>query len=462
MVSDIKKGTIDLTVGSPTKNLIKFSLPLLLGNVFQLFYSWTDAIIIGQKAPLQFGALSACMPVINLLLTILMGFMAGAVVIVGQYFGKKDFASLKRCYSTIVIVLLGISIILTVAGSIFSRPLLKLLQVDESQLGYATTYLTYYFLGIFFTVYYNCFAQVLRAIGNSKFPLYALIVCVLLNVLLDWLFVSVYKMDIEGVAIGTMISQALSSLILFVYIQLKVPALKITRKDFSFDKKILKQILNVALPSTIQQACACVGFMYINALINSKGDIFTTAFGLGNRIDELMNMQFNSFGIALTNFAAQNKGKGEIERIKKGFKSTLIITAVCLFVSGAFILIFKDFIIRLFIGTSPDTQLDIEKVIEVTHGFLWIVVPSYILMSYMVITSGCLRGAGDAKAAMTVNLFSLLLRVTAATILTSALITNPYFMSYGIFYASPIGWLAGTIWAIVRYKQGRWQKIEVI
>lgn len=456
------KGTVDLTVGSPTKSIVKFTLPLMLGNVFQLFYSWTDAIVIGQKAPLQLGALSACMPAINLLITVLMGFLAGAMVVLGQYFGKKDHYNLRLCYTTIIRVVLGIVIFLMTAGSLLARPLLQLLQVDETQIEYANTYLVYYFLGIGFMAFYNCFAQVLRAIGNSKVPLYALIVCVIINIGLDFFFVRVLDMNIEGVALGTMIAQAISSIILFVYLQKKVEVLKLRKADFKFSKIILGNIMRIALPSMIQQACACVGFMYINALVNSKGNAFTTAFGLGNRIDELMNMVMNSFGMALTSYVAQNKGKGEIERIKKGYKSTMIMNAIFLLVFGGLILIFRDTLIRIFADIDGgDGVLDMQMVVEITHNFLSIVVPFYILMSIMMITSGAIRGAGDAKAAMTVNLFSLIIRVTAATILTAAFITNPYWQSYGVFWASPIGWLAGAIWGLVRYHRGRWQKVDV-
>lgn len=466
---------VDLTVGEPRKAIVKFTMPFLFGNVFQLFYSWTDAIVIGQNAPLQLGALSACMPVVNLLITVLMGFLAGAMVVLGQYFGKNDIKNLRLCYTTILCVLMIIIVTLMIAGTLLSMPLLRLLNVSESQIGYANTYLVYYFLGIGFMGMYNCFAQVLRAMGNSKVPLYVLIVCVVLNIGLDILFVIPLEMDIAGVALGTMIAQALSSVILFVYIQKKVSIIRLGRKDIKFDKRILRSILRVALPSTIQQACACIGFMYINALVNQKGNdyaistgttdqgnVYTTAFGLGNRIDELMNMVMNSFGMALTSFAAQNKGKGEIDRIKIGYKITLALTAAFMIGFGALILIFREQLIGVFMRLDGEvSNIDIAKVKEITYVFLEIVVPCYILMAIMVLTTSVLRGAGDAKTAMSVNLFSLIIRALSATILTASFIVDPYWAAYGIFWASPIGWLAGAVWGIARYSRGKWKGVNI-
>lgn len=452
-----KEGSVDLTTGSPTKTIIKFTLPLLLGNVFQLFYSWTDAIMLGRLKgeALQFGALSASMPIINLLLTVIMGFLAGAVVVIGQKFGRKDFANLKRCYTTLIIALSAITVVISVLGFFVSTPLLRLINVKSSMIKYSSTYLKFYFAGLIFVVAYNAFAQVIRSLGNSRVPLIALIICVLLNIFFDYAFVFWCNMDIEGVALGTMIAQFISAAIMFVYIQIRVPIIKIGFKDLVFDKTMLKGMLSLGIPSTIQNACACVGFMVINGMINDKGDVFTTAFGLGNRIDELLTQICNSFGIAITAYAAQTMGKREIKRVKQGFRSTMALMSGMMIFLAIIIMIFRKQIIGIFINLDvEDSKIDLGEVVRITMIFLEIYLPSYLLIAWMTVCSSLLRGVGAATPAMTVNIFSFAMRMLAAVVLN-------HFFTYGVFFASPIGWLAGSVWAFAIYFRGKWKNINL-
>jgi len=454
---NIKKGAVDLTTGSPAKKIILFSLPLLLGNIFQLFYTWTDAIMLGNLKgnALMFGALSASMPIINLLLTVVLGFLAGSVVVIGQKFGARDYNSLRRCYTTLLISLGIITLIISIVGFFLSKPLLRLINVDSSMIKYSETYLKFYFAGLVFMVAYNTLSQVIRSLGNSTMPLISLIICVILNIILDYVFVFWLDMGIEGVAIATMIAQFVSALIMFIYVQTRIPLLKLKFKDIVFDKRLLKTMLSLGIPSTIQNACACVGYMIINAMINDKGDTFTTAFGLGNRIDELLTQILNSFGIAITAYAAQNMGKKEIGRVKKGFFYTMLIMSILLIVLATCIFIFKRFIINIFVDLDvQNSALDMKKVVEITSIFLNIYLPSYMLIAWMTVGSSLLRGVGAAKLAMTVNLFSFFVRTVAAFILN-------HFFKYGVFFASPIGWLAGTVWALAIYFKGNWQKIYI-
>ncbi len=454
---EIKRGAVDLTTGNPAKKIILFSLPLLLGNICQLFYSWTDAIILGnlKGEPLMFSALSASMPIINLLLTVVLGFLAGAVVVIGQKFGSKDYVALKRCYTTLLIALGAITAVISVAGFFLSEPLLRLINVDGSMIEYSEVYLKYYFAGLLFMVAYNTLSQVIRSLGNSTVPLVALIICVLLNIILDYALVFWVGMGIEGVAIATMIAQFVSALIMFCYVQKKVPLVRLKRGDMVLDPRLLKTMLSLGIPSTIQNACACVGYMVINAMINGKGNTFTAAFGLGNRIDELLTQILNSFGIAITAYSAQNMGKKEIGRIKKGFFYTMAIMSGLLVLLATLIFFFKRPIINIFVDLDvKDSRLDMEKVVEITSIFLNIYLPSYLLIAWMTVGSSLLRGTGAAKLAMSVNMFSFLVRMAAAFILNK-------FFKYGVFFASPVGWFAGVVWAFIIYFRGNWQRVKI-
>ncbi len=457
-ISRIKQGSIDLTVGSPTKKIVLFTLPLILGNVFQLFYSWTDAIVLGnvKHNAVQFSALSAAMPVINLLLTVVLGFLAGAAVVLGQKYGKGDYTGFRKGFSTLLMSMAVLAVAVGALGFALARPLLKLINVDAVYLDYSVSYLRYYFAGLIFMTAYNTLAQVLRCLGNSLVPLIALIICVTLNVGFDLLFVLSADMGIEGVALGTLLAQFCSAAIMMTYITLRVPLLKIKRKDFIFDKTLFVSMVRLGIPSTIQNICACAGFMVINAMVNGDGREFTTAFGLGNRIDEILSQINNSFGIAMTGYAAQNKGKGDIARIKKGYKSTMIIMTVTVVVLAAVIYVFRDAILSVFIDMDVnDPDIDLHKVKDIAFYFLGVYLPSFVLLCWMTATSSLIRGTGAAKLAMTVNICSFAVRVTAALILNSVSV-------YGVFYASPIGWLAGAAWALTLYFRGRWKKTQAV
>lgn len=455
---EAKGSVVDLTVGSPTKKIIMFALPLLAGNVFQLFYSWTDAIILGnvKGEALQFGALSASLPVVNLLLTVVMGFLAGAAVVLGQKFGKKSFVELKRCYTTLLISMGVLAVAIGVIGFFVSPPLLKLINVDYSLLPYASIYLKFYFAGVPFMIAYNTLAQVIRSLGNSKMPLVALIACVLLNVVLDYLFTVVMNMDIQGVALGTMLAQMVSAVTMAVYVQKKLKLIALKKGDLVFDKALFKSIVKLGVPSTIQNTCACVGFMVINAIVNGKGAVFTTAFGLGNRIDEIITQMLNSFGIAISAYAAQNKGKGEFKRITDGYKSLMLIMTGLVAVFATLILCFRIGIINIFLDTDSidPSEIDVGQVIEVACTFMNIYLPCVVIMGYMIVSTSLLRGTGAANLAMLVNLCSFVVRVISALVLDKVYL-------YGVFWASPIGWLAGAVWGIALTLKGTWKKKEL-
>lgn len=455
---EAKGSVVDLTVGSPTKKIIMFALPLLAGNVFQLFYSWTDAIILGnvKGEALQFGALSASLPVVNLLLTVVMGFLAGAAVVLGQKFGKKSFVELKRCYTTLLISMGVLAVAIGVIGFFVSTPLLKLINVDDSLLPYASIYLKFYFVGVPFMIAYNTLAQVIRSLGNSKMPLVALIACVLLNVVLDYLFTVVMNMDIQGVALGTMLAQMVSAVTMAVYVQKKLKLIALKKGDLVFDKALFKSIVKLGVPSTIQNTCACVGFMVINAIVNGKGAVFTTAFGLGNRIDEIITQMLNSFGIAISAYAAQNKGKGEFKRITDGYKSLMLIMTGLVAVFATLILCFRIGIINIFLDTDSidPSEIDVGQVIEVACTFMNIYLPCVVIMGYMIVSTSLLRGTGAANLAMLVNLCSFVVRVISALVLDKVYL-------YGVFWASPIGWLAGAVWGIALTLKGTWKKKEL-
>lgn len=455
-----KKGTMDLTEGSSFKKIIVFSIPLIIGNIFQLFYSWADAIVIGKTdGAVAYGSITASMPVIFLILTVTNGFLTGAVVILSQLFSKKDEVGIKKSLNTILITMLVASLLVTVIGYFGTKPLLKLLKVSPEQIEGTTAYLQIYFLGSIAVVMYNTFNMILKSVGNSAAPLVILISSTVLNLGLDILFVAVFHMGVVGVAVATLIAQFLSAVLAFVYMQIKIPILRVRLKDFRFSGEYFKSINKAAIPSLIQQLVTSSGFLVVNMLVNGHGAELTIAYGLGNRIDEIMNMEIQSFGTTLSTFAAQNKGAGKTERIKKGFWQTLLITFVTTVILGGLVLIFRHDIASLFISldssATEGTNVDIQSVIGITGTFISIMVPSYFVLAVMHLTTRLLSGAGDTVTAMSVNIFSFAVRITAAFVL------NHFFGYVGVFAASGTAWFAGMIWALVRYFGNKWQNKDL-
>ena len=439
-----KKGTMDLTEGSSFKKIIVFSIPLIIGNIFQLFYSWADAIVIGKTdGAVAYGSITASMPVIFLILTVTNGFLTGAVVILSQLFSKKDEVGIKKSLNTILITMLVASLLVTVIGYFGTKPLLKLLKVSPEQIEGTTAYLQIYFLGSIAVVMYNTFNMILKSVGNSAAPLVILISSTVLNLGLDILFVAVFHMGVVGVAVATLIAQFLSAVLAFVYMQIKIPILRVRLKDFRFSGEYFKSINKAAIPSLIQQLVTSSGFLVVNMLVNGHGAELT----------------IQSFGTTLSTFAAQNKGAGKTERIKKGFWQTLLITFVTTVILGGLVLIFRHDIASLFISldssATEGTNVDIQSVIGITGTFISIMVPSYFVLAVMHLTTRLLSGAGDTVTAMSVNIFSFAVRITAAFVL------NHFFGYVGVFAASGTAWFAGMIWALVRYFGNKWQNKDL-
>lgn len=455
-----KKGTMDLTEGSSLKKIIVFSIPLLIGNIFQLFYSWADAIVIGKTdGAVAYGSITASMPVIFLILTVTNGFLTGAVVILSQLFSKKDEAGIKKSLNTILITMLFASVLVTIIGYFGTKPLLKLLKVSAEQIESTTTYLQIYFLGSLAVVMYNTFNMILKSVGNSAAPLVILISSTVLNLGLDILFIAVFRMGVVGVAIATLIAQFVSAVLAFVYMQIKIPIFRVRWKEFRFCGAYFKSINKAAIPSMIQQLVTSSGFLVVNMLINGHGAELTIAYGLGNRIDEIMNMEIQSFATTLSTFAAQNKGAGKIDRIKKGYLQTMLITFATTAVLGGLVLIFRHDIASLFISldnsATEGTNVDIKSVIGITGTFISIMVPSYFVLAVMHLTTRLLSGAGDTVTAMGVNIFSFVVRITAAFVL------NRFFGYIGVFAASGVAWFAGMIWSLCRYFRNKWQNKDL-
>jgi putative MATE family efflux protein len=319
----------DLTTGKITPQLIGFTIPLVLGNLFQLTYNAVDSIIVGRYVGKEaLAAVGICNPISTLFILFLNGLCMGASILMGNQFGAKDYDRLHRQISTTMLSGIAFSLILSVLCIVFARPILLLMQVDASIMGMTINYLRIIFAGLLFTFMYNCFASTLRALGDSQSPLYFLITSAVINILGDLFFVLFLNMGSEGCAVSTVLSEALSCVLCIIYIQKKVPILQLGKKWLVFDKALLGKTISYGWASAMQQATVQLGKLGIQAIVNSMGVAIAAAFAVVNRIDDFAYTPEQNIGHAMTALMAQSKGAGKKSRLKEAFRCGMRIEMV--------------------------------------------------------------------------------------------------------------------------------------
>ena len=424
----------DLTTGKITPQLIGFTIPLVLGNLFQLTYNAVDSIIVGRYVGKEaLAAVGICNPISTLFILFLNGLCMGASILMGNQFGAKDYDRLHRQISTTMLSGIAFSLILSVLCIVFARPILLLMQVDASIMGMTINYLRIIFAGLLFTFMYNCFASTLRALGDSQSPLYFLITSAVINILGDLFFVLFLNMGSEGCAVSTVLSEALSCLLCIIYIQKKVPILQLGKKWLVFDKALLGKTISYGWASAMQQATVQLGKIGIQAIVNTMGVSVSAAFAVVNRIDDFAYTPEQNIAHAMTALMAQNKGAGKIDRMKEGFRCGIILETIY----G--ILIF----IICFALARPLMMMFVKDEEVIGHGvtYLHLISVMYLLPALTNGIQGFFRGIGDLKITLISSFINMALRVLAAAPLV-------FIWKMGI-EALPYSYLAGWIGMLV-------------
>lgn len=422
--------TKDLTTGKIMPILVNFTVPLVLGNLFQLTYNAVDSIIVGHFVGKEaLAAVGICNPVSTLMILFLNGLCMGASILMGIQYGAKDYETLHRQISTTLLSGAFFSFFLTLVCVIFAVPILLLLQVDPSIMDMTVQYLRIIFLGLMFTFLYNFFSSTLRALGDSASPLYFLIISAILNIFGDLFFVIVLKAGSNGCAISTVLSEALCCLFCIIYIQKKVPILRLGKKWLVFDARLLKKTIAYGWASAMQQATVQMGKIAIQALVNTMGVSVAAAFAVVNRIDDFAITPEQNIAHAMTALMAQNKGAGKNDRMREGFRCGMILELVY----GAAVMLiclgFARLLMSLFVKD--------EEVIG--HGvvYLHLIAVMYILPAITNSLQGFFRGIGDLKVTLMSSFTNMTVRVIAAA--PMVLLWN-----FGI-EALPYSYLAGWI-----------------
>ena len=424
----------DLTEGKITPQLVKFTIPLVLGNLFQLTYNAVDSIIVGRFVGKEaLAAVGICNPILTLFILFLNGLCLGASILMGNQFGAKDYDKLHRQISTTMISGVIFSVILSVICIMFAHPILNIMRVDPSIMSMTINYLRIIFAGLIFTFMYNCFASTLRALGDSQSPLYFLITSAVINIIGDLFFVLFLNWGSEGCAIATVLSEALSCLLCIIYIQKKVPVLQLGKKWLVFDKSLLGKTISYGWASAMQQATVQLGKLGIQAIVNSMGVAIAAAFAVVNRIDDFAYTPEQNIGHAMTALMAQSKGAGKKDRLKEAFKSGLKIE----FIYGVIIFLV------CFLLANPLMRLFTNDPDVIRHGvtYLRLISVMYLLPAATNGIQGYFRGIGDLKITLISSFVNMGVRVVVAAILV-------FLFSLQI-EALPYSYLAGWIGMLV-------------
>jgi len=442
----------DLTQGSEAKAIAFFALPMLLGNVFQQFYNMVDSFVVGRFVGTSaLAAVGTSFPVVFLMIALIMGVTMGSTVLVAQYFGAKERDKVRATVDTAYIFLFWAGLFLTVAGILLTDPILRLLKVPEEIRPEAATYLRIIFAGSLPSFGYNAVAAILRGLGDSKTPLYLLIVATLLNIVLDLAFVVVFHWGVAGVAWATIISQTVSFVGAIVVLNKKNEFLRLKLKELRFDAKIFKLSLKIGLPTGVQQTLVAAGMMALARIVNGFGAQTMAAYAAASRLDTFASMPAMSLGAAATTFVGQNLGARKPERVRRGHLSAVAIGAVFSLLTAALVIVFGKPLVGIF-STDPE-------VIAIGARYLLIVGLFYVLFSTMFITNGVLRGAGAAMVPM----FNTILALWVVRIPLAALFSGPLGMGTdGIWWSIPAGWLVGATAATTYYLSGKWKNKVVV
>jgi len=440
----------DFTSGNIPKQIFHFSLPIIIGNFFQQLYNIVDSIVVGNFIGKEaLAAVGASFPLIFLLISLVVGISNGATIIISQYFGAKDIDSVQKAIDTSNIFLFFSSIAISILGILFSDSIFRLIDLPAEAVDDATTYLNIYLSGLFGLFGYYGLGAILRGLGDSKTPLYTQLIAAIVNIVLDLLFIVVFKWGVAGVAIATVIAQGGTFFGLALYLNRKHKVIRVTIRKIVFDWEIFRQSVRIGLPSGLQQSVVGLGMMTVIWIVNGFGTAAIAAYSIASRIDMLAVMPAMNFAQGLSTFVGQNIGAKRIERVHDGYKATLVMSIILSVLITICIVLFGSSLMSLFIQDP--------EIIQMGNDYLVIVSSFYVCFSILFTSNGALRGAGDTLIPMFITIVSLwVIRIPLSYVLSLHIGVN------GIWWGIPAGWIVGMVFSSLYYLKGNWKKKAVI
>ncbi len=431
----------DLTQGSPMRLIISFSIPLILGNIFQQLYSMADTIIVGRTIGVEaLAAVGATSSLVFFIIGFAQGMTSGFAVITSQRFGAKDSVGVRKSFLISALLSFIITILLTIFGLLILKPMLILMQTPEDILTQAISYVKVLYIGAFTTIIFNLLSNTIRALGDSKTPLIFLVIASILNIGLDLFLILVMKMGIAGAAWATIVSQFISGILCLILMIFKYPQLKPLPRDLgsiNFDFVMLH--LKMGLPMALQFTFITFGFMVVQVALNRLGTNAIAAFTAANKIDNISIQVLASFGIAIATYVAQNYGARNLERITQGLRSAIKISLTTSVLMGATVIFCGKWIISIFVGSNHPEVIDFANTYILTNCSM------YFILSLLFIYRNALQGLGKSLVPTITSFVELGMRIFAAFILSIPL------GFAGVALSNPIAWIGAVIPLISAY-----------
>ena len=438
-----------LTSGSIKKQLVLFSIPIFLGTLLQQLYNVIDAVVAGRFVSEDaLSAIGVSVPIYLLFVSVILGLAIGITILLAQFFGEKQFEQIKSLISTMSIFLLVLGLVMAFGGAILAKPLLQITQTPDELLGLASVYLRMVFLGIPFSILYNLLGAVMRSFGETKMPLYALIVSSIINLVLNIIFVR-NGGGVIGIAASTIISQAISGVYLLIQLRKKFPMATPMKSEFTFNKELLKLSIKICTPIIIQQLAVFLGMLIVQGFINQLGNVTIGGMTAASRIEAFILLPVQALGNALSIFAGQNIGANEEKRMKQGTRFGIMLAIVITALLSIVLLLWGKKILGLVIGNN-------EEMILSGYSYFHICLWFYPINALIYGLGGVLSGVGDTLIAGIHSLASILVKL----LVTVLLIGKLGLLSIAI--ASCLGWCVASAIVIMRYKGNKWQSKAVV
>lgn len=445
-----KRNKTDLTQGEVWKVILRFALPLLVGNLLQQCYNLTDSVIVGQCLGKEaLAAVSASFFIYFFVISWVIGIGSGTSVVISQFFGAKDYVKVQRAFSSFFIFMLGAGVLLSITGMILAKPLFELTHTPVEVIPEAVSYFRIYIGGTFLFVCFNSVISILRGVGESVRPMLFILLTTVLNIALDLLFIVVFEWGIEGAARATVVAQGIGMCVGLAYVNNKHPLFSIRKHDLVFDAALFKEGLRIGLPTSAQQCAISLGLMALLGIVNSFGTDTLTAYGAAGKIDTIINQAILTLSSALAAFTGQNIGAGRLDRVRKGVRFALLFNL--LFGATTFVAIYflGDSLMRLF--------TDDVEVIRIGWEYLLIMAGFFVVHGGLNIFNGALRGAGDTLFPMVVSITCLwLIRIPLAYAFSSL------WGRSGIWWAIGCSLCIGLIIIFVYYRLGYWRERSAV
>lgn len=430
----------DMTKGSPTKLILAFSIPLLIGNIFQQFYAMVDAIIVGRFVGVNaLAAVGSTGSLSFLVMGFVIGLTGGFSVLVAQRFGAKDEDGLRHSVAMSIYLCIIFTIIITLIACLSAEWLLTIMKTPEDIFKDAYAYIFIIFLFTFVSVIYNMLSGILRALGDSRTPLYFLVIASFLNIVLDLWFIITFQMGVKGAAYATVISQGVSGLLCYIYMRYRYPILRFQKKDWIIKKDTITRLLKIGLPMSFQFSVTAIGVMILQSAINKFGSTIVAAYTAASKVEQLVTQPLASLGITMATYTGQNLGAGRQDRIIDGVKKCIVISLAFSIIGGIVIYLFGEDIVLLFLS-EPDPE-----VLYAAGQYFKAIMFLFFPLGILFVFRNVLQGLGDGLWPFLGGVTELIVRSVVAIVFSS------FFGYAAICYASPLSWISAAVLLVIAF-----------